>query len=160
MKTFWSIAVAVLAILSAFFGGRASVSCPAPTLRVDSVLVRDTIRDTIPKPVVKYVHRIETVAVPIERDTIYETVRDTILIPIPIERKEYKTDTYYAIVEGFRPALVHMETFRETLYITKTETFKTKPRWGIGLQAGYGYMFGEKTTMYIGIGVQYNLITW
>jgi hypothetical protein len=77
---------------------------------------------------------------------------------IPIERKEYRTDDYRAVVEGYRVQLVSMETYPKTTVITNTERVTTtkKRRIGVGVQAGYGFN-GTKFAPYVGVGVQWNV---
>lgn len=54
-----------------------------------------------------------------------------------------------------------IEVYPRTEY--QIQTVKTKPRWGLGIQAGYGCtLTGTQVRLspYIGVGVQYNLLTW
>lgn len=92
-------------------------------------------------------------------DTIY--IKDTLL-----RRKEvvYADSSYRAVVSGYvDPRLDSMTVYPRTVYQTITNdiyhpvTVKLKPkRWGLGLQAGYGYPGG----WYVGGGVSYNLVMW
>lgn len=122
------------------------------TLHRDTVTVTDTIVREIPVP-----HAVTRVRV----DTCYlPGVVDTVRVPVavPIERKEYRTPEYRAVVEGYRPELVEMEVYRRTNTITVAPTLAKPNRWGVGIQVGYG--LAPKTGRlepYIGIGVQYNL---
>lgn len=120
----------------------------------DTVIVRDTLILTVPKPEKVYIARIDTVFVP-RYDTITRTVT------IPIERKEYRTEDYLAVVEGYLPELVSMTLYPQTRYITNTETrsVKKNPHFGVGIQAGYGYS-NNGLAPYIGVGIQYNLFTF
>lgn len=122
---------------------------------VDTVVIRETIRDTILVPKVKYLARVDTVFLSIPGDTV------RVKVEVPIERKVYQTEDYRATVEGFRPNLVDMEIYRQTQFITQTQTIKVpdKRRWGIGLHAGYGYT-PKGFQPYIGVGINYNIITW
>lgn len=123
----------------------------------DTVRIRDTIRDTIPKPVKETLKRNDTVYLPILIDTTTDrTVEgDSIPVLIPITSKEYKTDDYRAVVSGYNPSLDSMEIYRDKKIITLTPLQKNK-RWGFGLQAGYSYLGG----WYMGAGVSYNLFMW
>ena len=124
---------------------------PSPVyVKGDTVRIRDTIRDTIPKPVKETLKRTDTVYLPILIDTTTDrTVEDdSVPVIIPIASKEYKTDDYRAVVSGYKPSLDFMEVYREKEIIT----LKPK-RWGLGLQVGYGYPSG----LYVGGGVSYNL---
>lgn len=122
----------------------------------------DTIRQFIPVPHMVYIDRVDTVygTVVLKDDNI---PGDTLTVPIelPIERKEYRTNDYFAVIEGFRPTLVQLDIYREIPVITNTEVreISKRPQFGIGLQAGYGFN-GEKLFPYMGIGIQYNLFSW
>ena len=74
-------------------------------IKGDTVRIRDTIRDTIPKPAKRTPKRIDTVYLPILIDaTTDRTVEgDSIPVLVPIVSKEYKTDNYRAIVSGYKP---------------------------------------------------------
>nr|DAI30105.1 MAG TPA: hypothetical protein [Caudoviricetes sp.] len=77
---------------------------------------------------------------------------------LPITQKTYHKDSSYtAWVSGYCPNLdsihVYNRTIIKTITITKS---KKEKRFGVGLQAGYG--FGKNgATPYIGVGVQYRL---
>lgn len=123
----------------------------------DTVHIRDTVRDTIPKPVKETLKRTDTVYLPILMDTATDRALESDSVPvlIPITSKEYKTDDYRAVVSGYNPTLDSMEIYRDMKIITLTPVQKRK-RWGLGLQTGYGYPGG----WYMGVGVSYNLFMW
>ena len=130
---------------------------PSPVyIKGDTVHIRDTVRDTIPKPVKETLKRTDTVYLPILIDTTTDrTIEgDSIPVLVPITSKEYKTDDYRAVVSGYNPTLDFMEVYRDNKIITLSPL--QKKRWGLGLQAGYGYPGG----LYFGAGVSYNLFMW
>lgn len=157
------------------FGGGNGFGCGhahVPT-RIDTVVVRDTIRDTVLVPVRRFITRIDTVLLRVAGDaphradslcrTPADTVRCVVPVEIPIERKVYQTPDYRAVVEGFRPELAEMEIFRNTLQITREAVPPKQRRWGIGVQAGYGIAVRDGkvgTVPYIGIGIQYDILTF
>lgn len=158
MKTFWTIIVVLCFVCVSFFAGRHTKQCPIPVERVDTLTVYDTIREPYPveKEVIRYVTR---------TDIIPYYISDTVLVyvPVPIERIEYRDTSYYAIVEGYKAKLTYIETYNKTVYIDRVEThtLKTKPRWGIGMQAGL--VFDAKNGNVapgLSLGVTYNLFTW
>ena len=77
------------------------------------------------------------------------------------EQAYYEDSLYRVWVSGYRPRLDSLQIFPRTVYQTVTNdiyhtiTLKKK-RWGLGLQAGYGYPGG----VYVGAGVSYNLFQW
>lgn len=153
--TVLGIAAAAAIFLAGRGCGRMTVSEPGLIeTRIDTIIVRDTLRDTVLVPVESIFVRTDTVWMQAAGDTVW------IEVAVPTERKVYATDDYRAVVEGFRPALVEMEIYRSTTRIIR-ENISRKPsaRWGAGIQAGYG--FGPKGAVpYIGIGIQYSLIVW
>lgn len=80
------------------------------------------------------------------------------------KRAVYEDSLYRAVVSGYvDPRLDSMTVYSRTVYQTVTNdiyhpvTVKPKKkRWGLGLQAGYGYPSG----MYVGVGIGYNLFWW
>lgn len=126
---------------------------------VKTVIIRDTIRDTIPTFIDRRVVRFDTVtAFAHIIDTVIQRGRDTVTVyvPLPIERRTYHTDEYKAIIEGYKPRLVYIETYKQT----EIQKVRIKPsRWGIGLQVGYGTNF-TNVTPYIGIGLTYNIVNF
>lgn len=149
----WILVVLLLiACVAAWF--RPVEYSPADVLR-DTVTITDTVRDTVPQPYRVEVIRNDTLWFPFLADGDIEDsdVRDSFPVVLPVERKEYRTEEYRAIVSGFRPNLDFMETYNRMQTITVTPKAK---RWGLGLQVGYGYPGG----FYVGAGVNYNLWQW
>lgn len=133
MKTLGAVTLSLLLLIGSFLLGRVTAPKPAPVVRTDTVIVRDTIRDTVLIPQKEVYVRTDTVWLKAAGDTVFVEVE------VPIERKVYQTDDYKATIEGFRPNLVAMEVYRQTQYITRTEV-KDKKYWfefGVGLGAGY-----------------------
>lgn len=89
---------------------------------------------------------------------------DTIRIGDTVVHREqayYEDSLYRAWVSGYRPRLDSLMVFPRTVYQTVTnDIYHTivlkKKRWGLGLQAGYGYPGG----IYVGIGINWSLFMW
>jgi hypothetical protein len=148
---------AVLVLGIGFFAGRRTCRPQQlEILRRDTVTVTDTIVREIPVPRTVTVVRIDTCYLSSPTDTI------RIPVAVPIERKTYTTPDYRAVVEGYRPSLVEMQVYQKQQTITQTIPISNKSkRWGIGIQAGYGYIpIVNKTALYIGVGVQYDLLSF
>ena len=83
-----------------------------------------------------------------------------------LHRKQvvYRDSSYRAVVSGYvDPRLDSMTVYPRTVYQTVTNDIyhpvvvkPKKKRWGLGLQAGYGYPGG----FYVGAGVSYDLRQW
>ena len=103
---------------------------------------------------VKTVVKVDTLLVFRLTDTIH--IGDTV---VHREQAYYEDSLYRAWVSGYRPKLDSLQIFPRTVYQTVTNDIYHTPkkkRWGIGLQAGYGYPCG----MYAGIGVSCSLFQW
>ena len=89
-------------------------------------------------------------------DTIH--IGDTV---VSREQAYYEDSLYRAWVSGYRPRLDSLQIFPKTVYQNVTNDIyhiitPKKKRWGLGLQAGYGYPGG----WYVGAGVSWNLFMW
>ena len=143
--------------VGSFFFGRATKSTSIVSTEIESntIIVRDTIRESYPIEVEREVVRTEyKYLTRVERDTI--TLRDTILVEIPIEEREYKGKDYRAVVGGYNPYLKSIEVYPTTTYINTTETVKERKRWGVslGVQGGYGFT-PKGWQPYVGVGVSF-----
>lgn len=149
-----------LALVAGFFLGR---DCSCSRTEVIEVTSTDTVTvtriDTVvverPTPVKVVEKRTDTL-------TVYRGT-DTLYVPVPIRQYSFRDSLYSLDVSGFNVTLDRLEVYPRTVYKTITNTTERtvteKKRWGIGVQAGYGYNFGsEKPGPYIGIGVQYSFI--
>jgi hypothetical protein len=151
---FYVAVIVALTVALAIVGRRRTVVVET---RVDTVVVRDTIRDTVLVAVERRTVRTDTVWLKSVADTVFVEVE------VPVEQKIYQTADYRAVVEGFRPRLAEIEIYRNTTYIKESSVAiprLKRPRWGIGVQVGYGIAGGTKPRPYIGLGVQYNLLTF
>lgn len=129
--------------------------------KVDTLYLYDTIRIDKPTPVIA--RNIDTILVQV-KDTI--RIKDTIYLKLPKEQKFYQDENYQAWISGYRPELDSIHIFHNTQQIITSTTIRSKQksyRWGIGIQAGYGITLQQNTikpTQYIGIGVNYNLLSF
>lgn len=156
-------AICTCAILLSFWCGyRCAVFRPLPEPVRDTVeVVRiDTVRIAQPVPVVRRVTDTLLIAI---TDTV--TKADTVYMPLRFEALEYRDSTYRAIVSGYRPSLDAIEIYprERTVTVTQRVEVPVRQRWGIGLTAGYGATAvggSVQLSPYIGIGVQYSIISW
>lgn len=159
MKTAVLILLAALALAGSYLLGRRSVKPEIVEIhRTDTVVVRDTVRETVLVPKVRYLTRVDTVLLPVPGDTA------EVPVLVPISRKVYEGEDYRAVVSGFRASLDTLDIFRKTQTVTNTVVQRVevpgKPkRWGIGVSAGYA-LTPQGMKPYIGAGVQYNFLSW
>lgn len=148
MKT-GHVILLLLGLMASFFAGyHVRQVSTMMTPRQDTVIIVDTLRDTVPVPIKETVIRY----VQVPGDTIVKYLKeDTVFLPVM--QKEYATPDYRAWVSGYNAALDSIDVFPKTVYVTK----KIPPqRWGLGVSAGYGIgRFG--LSPYIGVGVYYRI---
>ena len=121
----------------------------------DTLVLTDTIIKFQPKPY--KVTIIDTIYLPQQPQKPQKPQYDTLI------RQEviYKDSTYMAVVGGIEPYLKSIEIYPKTIYVNNntTTTIKVRSRFGLGVQAGYGY--GRNGLQpYVGVGVQYNFFQW
>lgn len=103
-------------------------------VQTDTLIVRDTVVDWWPLEV--KTETVDTMLIEV-RDTV--RVRDTLYLPISIQKKLYASSEYYAEVSGYRPRLDYIEVYPKTVYITQTECVESvsKNQFSIGIGAEY-----------------------
>ena len=154
-----NVVIALALIAAAFLLGRRSVKPEIVKIhRTDTVVVRDTVRETVLVPKVRYLTRVDTVLLPVPGDTVEVTVL------VPSSRKVYEGEDYRAVVSGFRASLDTLDIFRKTQTVMNTVVQRVevpgKPkRWGIGVSAGYA-LTPQGVKPYIGAGISYSFITF
>ena len=153
-----------MALLALAFGlGRYTAE---PVRIVEERIQRDTlvIRDTVTHYAPRYIerHTRDTIRIPIT-----ELVHDTVAVYLPRETKIYEDTRYRAEVSGYQPSLDRIDIFTQTQVVTQStaQVVKRKMRWGIGISAGYGVAINVaeqafRPAPYIGVGIQYNLVSW
>lgn len=181
--------VAVLFIgfgLGAFLANRCNHFVGANKMVADTVVVRDTVRSTMPTEKDEKV--VGTVTLPLVPSPLREGrdvgkltdgksvsgvsgdaamdarnggkigVPDTVWAMVPRTQKRYEDSTYTAWVSGYEPRLDSIEVYRRTVFMTKTETATSRKRLSLGLTGGFGYgVITRKPDVWLGVGVTWRL---
>ena len=115
-------------------------------VKVDHPIVREST-------IVKY----EVVRLPIVKDTICDTIKDSVFVQVPIEQKVYSDSNYTAWVSGYRPRLdsIHITHKEVSFHKLVNNNSKGSKRLFIGIQVGYG-ITPRGMQPYLGLGVSYN----
>lgn len=119
----------------------------------DTIVRTEVVADTIER--VKVVYRTLPSVEVVRTDTL--VVRDTVRVAVPISRYTFADSLYKCEVEGYEVSLKRMEVFPKTIY--RTTIVREPSRWGVGVQVGYG-LCREGLSPYVGLGVNYNLISF
>ena len=129
---------------------------PHEVLRVDTLTVRDTIKQI--RPVYEVRKVVERVAVPVT-DTV--RLHDTTFIYLEREQVEWRDSLATVWASGIQPRIDSVRHYSATHYITREVAVPVpvSRRWGIGVQAGYG-AGKDGLTPYVGVGISYNLVTF
>lgn len=161
MKRLFLFAAAALApvllVSISFLAGRSAGrrECCADEVRRDTIVVRDTVRDTVPVDRWRTFVRVDTCYL-VRVDSLM--LRDTVRVEMPIEQVEYRTDRYRAVVEGWRPKLLSIECYDSRQIITDARRVAPRKRWGIVLGAQVGYGITPKGPQpYTGVGISFGL---
>ena len=122
--------------------------------RVDTLVIRDTIVAYKPKWITKRVVDTEYVSVPeyiVRNDTIYAVLKR--------EQVMWEDSLARIYASGINPQIDSVMHYRTEKVINHIIPVKVSRRWGVGIQGGVG--FGKDgVTPYVGVGVQYNILTW
>lgn len=157
---------ATLALVIAFCLGRWTAPAPKAerlvTTQHDTIVMRDT--HVVERPIYIRTRVRDTLRVAVHDTT---RVNDTLYLRLPRETRVYEDSTYRAEVSGYQPSLDRIEVFQDsrTIIEQSVQKVKVKTRWSIGVQAGYGVAINVaeqafRPAPYIGVGIQYNLISW
>lgn len=144
------VIIAIGCYLMGYFRARDHFREATKVMRVDTLVVRDTIRFCNPAEI-RYEKLTEDLILP-KVDTLI--LRDTFYLVVNKEVKEYRDSLYYIKVSGYQPNLDYVEVYPRTTTISKTETV-TQPvtkRHGLalGFEANYSY------APYIPIYIEYS----
>lgn len=153
MKTWHAIVVLVLCFLCFLVGRYTKKADVELAYKTDTFIRVDTLRERIPYPVYETVIQTVPELFPVYITLEGDTVREPILVPVPITQKEYVSENYHAWVSGYNPSLDSIDVYSKTVYVTKKIPVR---RWGLGVISGYG-IGRSGLSPYIGLGVYYRL---
>jgi len=149
---------ALLALLAVSFAANvwqwretraAKDGCYFDTIRLtDTVVVREPVvrESVVIRTETRFMKLADTLCV-----VFRDTVRDSVMVEVPIEQKVYADTNYVAWISGFEPRLDSIQVYRHEM-ITRPRS----KRWGIGVQAGYG-LTTRGFAPFVGVGVSYRL---
>ena len=150
------VGLAFAALLGFIIGRRCPQKLPVEPIKVkvDTMVIRDTIKVTEPIYVTKRV--VDSIPYPVT-DTL--RLRDTLYVILEREQIRWEDSLAVVYASGVMPQVDSVIHHTENLIITKEIPVIKKTRWGLGVHAGYG-ISNQGLTPYVGVGVSYNIISW
>ena len=157
------IAVIALVAIYAFSAGRRDalnrLVLPQEP-KVDTLFIRDTIMSNDPVYITKT--KIDSIPYPVPvTDTLWKT--DTIWLQR--EQVVWQDSLSRVFASGVSVEIDSVMHFLSSQVIIEQRDVivKVKPKWGIGVHAGYGAFAKNgqiSAAPYVGVGVSYNIISW
>ena len=151
----WLKNIGFIALMLASFavGLRLNIARQLGEVRVDTVTIRrdSVVHDTIciARPV--SVDRVVT-------DTLFKTIRDTILVALPITQQHYKDSLYEAWVSGYEAKLDSIRVHARTRYVyieKKVQPRRPKVVISVGMYGGVGIRSPD-----VGVGISVGVPLW
>ena len=152
------VGIAVAVLLLFWLGRRIPRNDPGlpQTIKVDTLVIRDTFKVTEPIYVTKRV--VDSIPYPVT-DTL--RLRDTLYVILEREQIRWEDSLSVVYASGVMPQVDSVIHHTENLIITKEiPVIQVKrTRWGIGVQAG-ATAGKDGIIPYVGLGVSYNILSW
>lgn len=124
----------ILLVLGAVIGMLLCRQCthdvPETIIQRDTLVRIDTVKELYPVSIREEI--VDSILV-VVRDTI--RVKDTLYMDLPLEKRSYKRDDFYAEVTGYDPRLTYIEVYPKTVYINESVTMQPH-RWQFSLDLG------------------------
>ena len=157
--SFW-ILLALLLVSVALNVGLLTRPEPEAKIERDTVWRDTTIYQPLPAETIN-TGKVVYIKVPVSTGstTVYDTIHDSIEVPVPIHQKRYDDSLYTAWVSGYRPNLDSITLRLPTITETITNTIvKPAPRLSVGVQVGAGVgIIRHHPDIYVGFGAQWRL---
>lgn len=152
------VGIAVAVLLLFWFGRRIPRIAPGEpqTIKVDTLVIHDTIKVTEPVSVTRTV--VDSILVPVT-DTV--RMRDTLYVFLEREQVRWEDSLAVVYASGIDPQVDSVIHFtRDQIIIKEIPVIQVKKtRWGIGVQAG-ATAGKDGIIPYVGLGVSYNILSW
>ena len=128
------VIIGILLVMVGYLLGIRSRKPSEPIVQRDTVVLFDTVKFVEPAEDKK-----ETLndTIPVEvKDTMW--LHDTCYIALPLEKRTYKREDFYAEVTGYDPRLTYIEVYPKTVVVSKMEIPKEKKNYlAVGMDASW-----------------------
>lgn len=107
----------IILIVGIVIGWLCRQSCirPETIIQKDTLVRIDTVKELYPVSIREEI--VDTLRI-VVMDTI--RVKDTLYMDLPLEKRSYKRDDFYAEVTGYDPRLTYIEVYPKTVYINES----------------------------------------
>lgn len=156
------VGIAVAVLIGFLIGQKHPQKLPVEPIKekVDTLLIFDTI--TLTKPVFVEKIQLDSVYMPVN-DTLWK--HDTLYVYLEREQIQWQDSLCRVYASGINPQVDSVTHFVQETIVNReiSVPVKVKPRWGLGIQVGYGAGVNGKhvyLTPYVGVGISYNILSW
>ena len=156
------VGIAVAVLIGFLIGQQHPQKSPVEPIKekVDTLLIFDTI--TLTKPVFVEKIQLDSVYMPVT-DTLWK--HDTLYVYLEREQIQWQDSLCRVYASGINPQVDSVTHFVQETIVNReiSVPVKMKPRWGLGIQVGYGAGVNGKQvylTPYVGVGISYNILSW
>lgn len=128
----------ILLVLGAVIGMLLCRQCshdvPETIIQRDTLVRIDTVKELYPVSIREEI--VDSILV-VVRDTI--RVKDTLYMDLPLEKRSYKRDDFYAEVTGYDPRLTYIEVYPKTVYINESvgQSVTSRNTLSFGIEPSY-----------------------
>ena len=146
----------IILIVGIVIGWLCRQSCirPETIIQRDTLVRIDTVKELYPVSIREEI--VDTLRIVI-RDTI--RVKDTLYMDLPLEKRSYKREDFYAEVTGYDPRLTYIEVYPKTVYINESVTMQPH-RWQFSLDLGVDVGRAYNPYFAPNLGVEISLDKW
>ena len=128
----------ILLVLGAVIGMLLCRQCshdvPETIIQRDTLVRVDTVKELYPVSIREEI--VDTLRI-VVRDTV--RISDTLYMDLPLEKRSYKREDFYAEVTGYDPRLTYIEVYPKTVYINESvgQSVTSRNALSLGIEPSY-----------------------
>lgn len=130
------ILLLAILVIGIVIGWLCRQSCirPETIIQRDTLVRVDTMRELYPVSIREEI--VDTIYVPIEKTIL---IKDTLYLSLPLEKRSYKREDFYAEVTGYDPRLTYIEVYPKTVYLNESvgQSVTSRNTLSFGIEPSY-----------------------
>lgn len=130
------ILLLAILVIGIVIGWLCRQSCirPETIIQRDTLVRVDTMRELYPVSIREEI--VDTIYVPIEKTIL---IKDTLYLSLPLEKRSYKREDFYAEVTGYDPRLTYIEVYPKTVSINESvgQSVTSRNTLSFGIEPSY-----------------------